>query len=180
MNKKIRWVGQNDNFRCGPVAIVNILKWAGVKEWYKQAVNSKMVSNLASSLLKTNSEGTLEKDMKRVLKKNINRIKVKRKSPSLSVIKKHLKNDGIILLDHDAYLLRENKYIPHYALIVQVNKHENLYKIVNNAEDCPRIGIGPYGSFTRTFNTVHWIHKRDLVKILRRVKTMLTLIKKND
>ena len=40
----MRWLGQRDGFRCGPIALVNIMKWAGLKEFDGFKVNKTLAT----------------------------------------------------------------------------------------------------------------------------------------
>lgn len=167
----IRWLGQRDNFRCGPIAFVNILKWAGIKTWESQPITEKTMKTIISKELKCTKKGTtgniLDEEIMR-----INKLRLKNVwEGGLTTCKKHLKKGGIILLNHDSFFPQPDgtrKKVGHFSLIIQVNHRENMYKLVNNCEPCRQIGS----------RTVAWIHKKDLAKILRRKDTCLGLISK--
>jgi len=58
-----RWVGQVDESSCGPISIVNALKWSGVK--YNWGQNKHTLRKLC----RTKYDGTRINNMERVLRK---------------------------------------------------------------------------------------------------------------
>jgi hypothetical protein len=56
-----RYVKQRDEFRCGPVAIVNVLKWMGCD------ATAKLIPGLCKELRVTKDYGTSESDLERAL-----------------------------------------------------------------------------------------------------------------
>jgi len=38
----IRWLGQRDRFRCVPIALVNVLKWLKIEDFYGLSINERL------------------------------------------------------------------------------------------------------------------------------------------
>ncbi len=85
---KIRYVKQRDNFRCGPYAIVNLLKWMGVNATTKTV-------HLFCVLMKTNQKGTRRSDMTKALSCFKSMIKFKHKTrPTAQDLRDHVSKGG--------------------------------------------------------------------------------------
>jgi len=127
----VRYARQRDGFRCVPVAMLNILKWAGYKEFFQQPVSIKLVPGLLSSLCLTTREGTYSSDfgialgyIRKLEVRYIRDIEYKR-------IKYCLETGGIVALDNDYYDRRQHKWIGHVCVIVEYDKDINWYRCAN-------------------------------------------------
>lgn len=116
------YIKQRDEFSCGPVAIINALKWAGHDYTYQALPTIRR-------LCRCKDEGTHSENLTRGLEKLKKRNKLKFKYndleyPTLLKIDKHLKKGSLI------FLYRENNQdIGHYIFIN--SKKENWYSVVN-------------------------------------------------
>ena len=100
----IRFCKQRDQYSCGAVAVLNVLKWAGCKVTY---------SNLPAlrKLCKCNQpNGTKKQDLESALKALGIRFK-RYTRPTLKMMDTHLDGGGIVLLN---YCFDEG--FGHYAL----------------------------------------------------------------
>lgn len=90
---------QYDKFRCGPVALANVIKWAGFGFNYKKRYKE------LSKLCKSNPEfGTCHNDFNKAIKKIAKKGKFKVKKvnrPLLKDIERHLKKSGIIVFRYN-------------------------------------------------------------------------------
>jgi len=120
MAKETRYIRQRDQFSCGPVAVINTLKFLGCNVTYKSLP-------LVQRLCKCKSpDGTNPEDLEQAL--SVFGISFKRKiKPSLKDIDNHIKNHGAILLN---YCIS----IGHYSLCIGKNGKNN-YTLVNDLDD---------------------------------------------
>ena len=126
-----RYARQYDNFRCAPVAMLNILKWAGCKEFFRQPVNTKLVPGLLSSLCRTIRSGTYSSDFSTALG-YIRDLDISwYQGIAYKQVKRCLETGGIVALDNDYYDREYSKWIGHVFVIVEYYKDSNLYGCVN-------------------------------------------------
>lgn len=116
-----RYCKQRDQYRCGPIAILNALKWAGKKVTYK-----KHIERLTRECKCKAPKGTWWFDITRVLRKYGFSI-YKRRVLSAKEIKKHLSNGGAIIVN--AYWDRK-KNQRHFFLLLS-NEGKDWCKAVN-------------------------------------------------
>ena len=112
----IRFTKQRDHYTCGPIAIINVCKWAGYKVTQKDIKKFKKLTNC--------DNGTYAEDLHKALKKLDEKyFKLKKrllaKEVKVKEIKKHCKQHGIVLLrfqwpDDDEF---------HYILVIKFTKH---------------------------------------------------------
>lgn len=124
-----RYVQQRDNFRCGPVAILNALKWSGCR------VTSKLIPSLCKAV--SCIDGTYQSNLGRELVKRGkgNFFTREDKQPTLKNIEKNLRNGGAVLL---SYWYRKKKppskcgeLEGHNTLIVGVSKSGLTFYVAN-------------------------------------------------
>lgn len=120
-----RYVRQRNNYSCGPVALLNALKWAGRKCSYKDLC-------AIQAQCRTTKQGTPFLDMvyaARLYKGDFS--VVARHHVTLAKIDAHLKNGGIVILGSVSTLRSADNY--HYFLITEKVglKHESSYRAVN-------------------------------------------------
>lgn len=142
---KIRYVGQKDGHSCGPISILNILKWCGYNATKKYLKDLK-------KYCKTTRQGTKSKNIslalsryKKIKSKFVNRI-------SLKILDDHLDNGFAALILHSKWIKDEPER--HYFIIIE--KKEKFgriyYKTVNWADD----------------KTVNYLTRRKLNKVFKR------------
>ena len=120
MATRIKWIKQRDEYSCGPVAIINILKWLGVNATYKWL---PAVQNLC----RCDIDGTSTADIESALKRLCIKYK-KRMSPSLKKIDDHLNRNGIALVEY--YYAQDEG---HFALCIKKTKKQ--YTLVNDVKE---------------------------------------------
>lgn len=102
----IRYTKQTDTFRCGPVAIANAIKWAGGDFSFRD--NKKKLDKLVN-IKKTGCNPTdLTIALRAVGEKyltGIQRRKLNNSTPTqvVRMIRKHIKADGIVLMNISRY-----------------------------------------------------------------------------
>ncbi len=114
-----RFIKQKDGFRCGPVAIINALKWHGEPATYKDI-------KVVSKILKCKRSGTHTDNVDRVVKKLFN---VSRDKPLLKDLNSHLDNEGAILIQ----FRWPNTKTSHYTLITK--RKGQCYHFINLYND---------------------------------------------
>jgi len=118
----MRYTKQRKSYNCGPVAILNAMRWAGQNE------------NLSSIEEKCKCEfpyGTQPKDLNAAIdyyKKDL-LVSYKRINPSIDNIKNHLRKGGIILYRYLYYV--DNKVKGHYSVIDGLSRSEKSFYTVN-------------------------------------------------
>jgi len=127
-----RYVRQRDFTSCGPVALINILKWLGCDITYNGYID---IARLLCKHEPGVDGGTEDKDMGRALKK----LKIKffkRKNPSLAQLDRHLDKGGIVLLDYcvpyssKAGKIHFEKGEGHFILCI--HRSPKTYTVVND------------------------------------------------
>jgi len=120
MAKKIRYIRQRDQFSCGPVAIINTLKFLGCNITYKDL---PLVQNLCKC---KSPDGTNPENLEKAL--SMLGICFERKiKPSLKDIDGHIKSRGAILLNYCISM-------GHYSLCVGKSGTNN-YTLINDLDD---------------------------------------------
>jgi hypothetical protein len=110
-----RYIKQRDATSCGPVALINVLKWMGMSVSYSFIDIARHMCNW------DRENGTYRSGMFSALQKfQINFYPVY--NPTTSQIDEHIDNKGIVVIDD-----RE-----HYSLCIGHTKH--FYRVVNDGQ----------------------------------------------
>ncbi|MFA5024169.1 MAG: C39 family peptidase [Patescibacteria group bacterium] len=118
---KIRYIRQRDEYSCGPVAIVNALKFIGINATHDSVCYVSMLCNCCRET------GTEPEDIERAFKAL--EVKFKRKIfPTLKEIDDHIDNGGALLLDY--FWSPEDG---HYTLCI--GRTPKYYVFVNDEDD---------------------------------------------
>jgi len=128
----VRYIRQKDYTSCGPVALINILKWMGCDVTYDSYIG------MARALCKHEpgaDGGTEGKGMESALKKLGIKF-TKRKNPSLKQLDAHLDKGGSIVLDYCVPHTTKISPIPldkgDYHYILCVGRTGKTYTVVND------------------------------------------------
>ena len=124
--KNPRYVGQRDGFSCGPISILNVLKWAGYD------VTSKYLADL-KRYCKTDKGGTDTKNITKVLQRYS---KLKYQCvPFIKVqdLHNHIKNGGSAIVEISWFDKKKKETTGHYYAIVGILEYGNVvsYKAIN-------------------------------------------------
>lgn len=126
----IRYVRQKDDYSCGPVALINAIKWLGYNYPYKD--NIFFIKKLCDCKKEEDWSGTHYYDLSKALKK----LKIKNKfneNPKISEIIEHIENEGSLILRE---LYKENKeWCGHYFFIYGYDSQEKEFLTVNSRKD---------------------------------------------
>lgn len=128
----VRYVKQRDETSCGPVAIINVLKWMGYKVSYDFIHTARYLCNWEDTW--SADPGATDLDVERALKK-LDIKKKRRIKPTLKEIDKHIDSGGIILLGYyNVYSLPGFKlHEGHYSLCI--GRTKKTYIMVNDLPD---------------------------------------------
>lgn len=132
----VRYVKQKDHYSCGPIAIMNALKWAGLYTTYKTHFHK------IRSLCKTTiSWGTTPDNMSAALLKHRKYLSFVTKSlVTLREIEKHLDSGGAVILEY--WFWDEMDYDGHYVFIFREYGYDfiavNDMSGAPTAKPCPR------------------------------------------
>jgi hypothetical protein len=159
----MRYLRQPDRYSCGPTAIINAMKWAGLDATSRDYLPYLQFSCRTIDLQNPTDadlNGTMDHDFDRVLRyvgKDVFKIK-RRRSPSLPEIIRHLKRGGAVALSY--FWQESGQEGLHFCFIsgmdrgsfVCVNDHDapntatirkrsrkTLKKWLRKAHDCPTV-----------------------------------------
>ena len=126
-----RYARQSDGFRCGPVAMLNALKWAGYRTFWNLPVDRKLAQTTLTCLCKTDKEGTLIEDLEAALG-FISTIRLKYHE-SLTVTKVHscLKEQGFVIAVSPLFDRGGKKSIWVWHVWSIVEASNDLYTCIN-------------------------------------------------
>lgn len=134
---RIRYTKQNNNYGCGPIAIINLLKWSGHRatikthyEFLEKACATKDPDGHEYS-------GTKAKDFDRVLHQVGKRVSLKvvhRMIPTYRGIVNHLEKGGSVVLLH-----KSDHGNLHYTLVTKIESNTGtpVFEVVNAFWDTP-------------------------------------------
>ena len=124
-----RFVKQKDKFRCGPIAIINALRWAGIDIKYNEV---KPIGELCGCVAQG---GCVPIKFDLALRKKVGEyFKVKLvAAPIFPEIEEHLRSNGIIVLYYRWVQDSKNKTGCHYTLITGISDSGGTVYIVNRS-----------------------------------------------
>ena len=117
-----RFIKQYDDYNCGPVAIVNALKWAGVKATHAHVKKFNCICKTTEDMGTTISAIHKALDGTKVFKI------VRLYNPPIKRIDEHINRGGAVLYG-STKVKTGNAYEGHYALIV--SRSENRFGVCN-------------------------------------------------
>jgi len=125
----MRYIKQKDTYSCGPIALINAMKWAGFNYTYKDL---KRMQRLCKCKY---PNGTHWRDMTNAIRDMSKLMTTTRKNwPLILDIIKHLEKDGVVILAYK----RDPKHVGHYILITDYDKEKQEFKVVNAGRPCTR------------------------------------------
>lgn len=119
----MRYCLQPDNYTCGPVAIINLLKWLGVRATLKGDLAP--MKELTWCTSEEGSEDTFIERLAKLYSSAHGCTFQKRKNPSIKTVRNHLRKGGSIIWLYDV----RGEFVAHYTFIYGWN--ESYYKIAN-------------------------------------------------
>lgn len=132
---KIRYTRQYNQVECGPVAVLNALKWVGGAWTYK-----KHIAFIKAYCEYDTISGTHMRDVRRALKHFVGKAVRSRVEPILHLdqIKNHIAKGGAIIL-----LYRTSPDSFHFSFVVEHHEKKGKLLWVNNTMQRPKITVTP-------------------------------------
>ncbi len=124
----MRYIKQRDKYRCGPVALMNILKWSGRGLAYDDSRDP------LTALCKCEPEGgtkwgKFDQGLRKLAQRHQGLKVEKVIRPRLSEIEEHLRGGGALVLNyHWEYQGKEDR---HYSLVVGISDSGRSFRVVN-------------------------------------------------
>lgn len=135
-----RYVRQRNKYSCGPVAIINAIKWAGghvtMRKDFKRLIKATHCSFVGSYW------GTNLSNLDCVLRhEGRRRFKVMRRSRSgIKAIEEHVRKDGCAAIINYCYPDKKTGgYCGHYMLLVDALPSGKTFICVNNSRKGPTV-----------------------------------------
>ena len=153
--RKSRYSKQYNYFSCGPIALLNALKWAGCN--YSLKNDLKRIKKLC----KLDNDGVLVSDFHSALKKESkNILKYKRYIKfSINNMISHLNNGGSIILNYRFVFEDYGEEIRHFTLITSIRR--NKFIAINNNIVNNKI---------KTTGTISYDKMKEMIKSYRKYK----------
>jgi hypothetical protein len=125
-----RYVQQRDEFRCGPVAILNALKWSG------RSVTAKLIPRLCKEVSCSQSGTQPLNFTLGLIRRGKKSFTVRRDNhPSLANIENRLRNGGAVILVYwyhkEKKTRKSREFEGHLTLITGVSKSGKTFRVVN-------------------------------------------------
>lgn len=149
------YIVQDDAYSCGPTAIINALKWAGLDATKEDLDLFRFSCRTIDPEFPNDwdSNGTTDADLDRVLRyAGKGKIKVKKiKNPSVPMLIGHLQSKGAVII---SYYWKEGAQDGHHFAFISAFK-KGLFEVVNDHANKKTIML-------RTKATLHkWLKKKD-------------------
>lgn len=125
MPTNVRWIAQKNTFSCGPVAILNVLKWAGFPISYKKDYN------FWKKKCKCSNYGTHQPKFQDCLQNLKNISAIPKNLPTISFIEDILQSNQIVIMKSTSRITSQRD-LGHFFLIVEMT--EDSFFIVNDIE----------------------------------------------
>ena len=119
---------QRKRFDCGPVTIINALKWAGKNITYEKRIN------YFKRLCKCDDiDGTKHRNFDRALRiSGKDMFSIRRvHHPTLKEIVNHLKNKNAIVINYRWRKRKSNRNMRHFILLVGIEPSKDSFDVVN-------------------------------------------------
>jgi len=130
----MRYVKQRDKYSCGPVAIMNVLKWAGYAFNYEDSL--PVLQKLCKCISVT---GTKHANFDRALRLVTSRFKVFKvrrvHRPKLWQIEEHLREGGLVILNY--YWRKDEEGHRHFMLLDGVSDSGKSFSTINDFSKGP-------------------------------------------
>lgn len=131
----LRYVKQRETYSCGPVAIMNVCKWAGEQFAYQEAF--KPLRRLCACSTKKGTKHAAFDKALRTMAKRVGGLRVRRvHRPKLGQMEKHLRLGGAVVLNFR--WKTEVEDYRHFSLLTEIADWDlNFFRIVNNYQSGP-------------------------------------------
>ena len=142
---KVRYLAQKDNINCGPVSILNVLKWCGYNATKKYLKDLKIYCNTTKAGTRSKKISSTLNRYKNIRFKRINKINTK-------ILNNYLDKGYAALVLISCW---RKEYPERHYFVITEKKEKNdytFYKAINWNSD----------------SKITWLVKRRLVKVFRR------------
>lgn len=121
-----KYVKQRDEYRCGPIALLNALIWAGQDVSYEKDID-RLTEKCHCSRLKGTYHINFYKALRQVGKKvfDVNLIW----NPSIKLVDQHLQSGGSIIINYRWQAPHQDSL--HYASLVDITETGKTISVVN-------------------------------------------------
>lgn len=120
----MRYVGQHDTYSCGPIAVLNALKWSGMQVTRKS--HMKRVNRLCNAGI----AGVLDRDITKALS-NYRRLKFRvRRYVIMRQLDAHLRRGGSAIIAYEFRLGKDDEF-GHYIFVP--GKRDEDFVVVNDS-----------------------------------------------
>ena len=128
-----RYVGQRDKYSCGPVVIMNAIKWAGGHATMKK--DHKRLTKAVYCGFVGDQHGTHPLDLDPILRREgFGRFEVVRFFyPSIQEFEEHVRKDDCAAVISFNYINRSGKFCGHYTLVIDVSFSGKTFTYVNES-----------------------------------------------
>lgn len=109
----IRWIAQRNKYSCGPIAILNVMKWAGLQ------VNYKKDYKFLSQKCRCTKDGTHQYSFQKCLDNIKNTSVLQKNLPTIASIEESIESKSIVVMK-SSYLLRPKKVEGHFFIISEM------------------------------------------------------------
>lgn len=125
MPTNVRWIAQKNNFSCGPVAILNILKWAGFPVSYNKDYK------FWKTKCKCTEYGTHQPLFQKCLINLKNILSTPKNLPTISSIEDAIKNNQLVVMK-STFMIDSKRDLGHFFVISEMTEHS--FFCVNDVE----------------------------------------------
>lgn len=134
---RVRYVKQRDKYSCGPVAIMNVLKWVGVKFTYNTRI--KVLQEICNCIpIRGTKHAAFDKAFRRTMELLPIDIRVRRvHRPKLKQIEDHLRSKGIVILNYRWQSKGVKGISRHFMLLTKIYGTGKYFLVVNDYSDGP-------------------------------------------
>ena len=133
-----RYVRQRDKYSCGPIAIINAIKWAGghatVKKDHKRLVRTTNCSVMPKGVFRSNFDRVLRHEGRWIIKVT------RRLRPGIKAIEEHVRKDDCVTIVNNCFLGQETgELYAHFTLYVDASPSGKTFTCVNYFREGPAV-----------------------------------------
>ena len=119
----MRWIKQRNNFSCATIAILNLMKWLGLRISYKRDYN-----RIRKKLHCDGSHGTYVRDFEKVIQTIKQAVIQRKRNPTVRDLQKAIDAGYLVILRY-----KISRYVNHVVVLHKRNHH--CFFIVNINKD---------------------------------------------
>lgn len=134
----INYVAQRDRYSCGPVAVLNVMKWAGIPVTKKNLRTLITACEAVPRTVNPDNPGTTQERLEQVFQRMLDSKATFTKiwDPSEMIIRDHIISGGIVGLHYNYF---KSDWNAHFSLVIDIlgrdwvmvnEKHVSVVKIL--------------------------------------------------